>query len=53
MFVLLQKFIYCLEENLMSISINQTATTFQQSMINGNKVMAVLVKTRKQKQKYL
>ena len=28
MFVLLQKIIYCLKENLMSISINQTAAIY-------------------------
>ena len=46
MFVLLQKIIYCLQENLMSISINQTATIYdkrqQQFTINDNKVAAQL-----------
>ena len=40
--------LYCLKENLMNISINQTA----KFMINDNKVTAVLVKTYKLK-KYL
>ena len=41
MFVLLQKIIYCLKENLMSISINQTAAIYdkrQQGLVKTCKL---------------